>query len=54
LENSSRKPLDITKNRHSDSLEKDQLTLSPGKLKKGDDVADDVDDDAVRTRMSQD
>ncbi len=31
-----------------------QSTLSQGKKKKGDEVADDEDDDAVRTSMSQD
>jgi hypothetical protein len=45
LENNSRKPRDLTKNRHSASL---------GEVKKGDDVAvDDDDDDAVRTSISQ-
>jgi hypothetical protein len=28
-----------------------QLILSQGKMKKGDEVADDEDDDAVRTRV---
>ncbi len=41
-------------NWHSDSLKKCQLTLSQGKMKKGDDVADGKDDDAVRTSVSQD
>jgi hypothetical protein len=45
LENNSRKPRDLTKNRHIDSLKKDQLTLSQGMVKKGDNVA--VDDDDV-------
>jgi hypothetical protein len=49
LENNSRKPMDLVKNRHSDSLINGQLTLSQGKMKKGDDVADDDDDDAVGT-----
>jgi hypothetical protein len=31
-----------------------QLTLSQGKMKKGDDVAVDDDDDAVRASVSQD
>ncbi len=31
-----------------------QSTLSQGRKKKGDEVADDEDDDAVRTSMSQD
>jgi hypothetical protein len=41
--NDSRKPRDLTKNRHIDSLKKGQLTLSWSMVKKGDDVA--VDDD---------
>jgi hypothetical protein len=53
LENNSRKPRDLTENRHSGSLKKGQLTLSPGKMKKGNDVTDD-DDDVVRTSVSQD
>jgi hypothetical protein len=54
LENNSRKPRDLVENWHSDNLKKGQLTLSQGKMKKGDDVADDEDDDAVRTSVSQD
>ncbi len=54
LENNSRKPRDLTKNRYSDSLKKGHLTLSQGKMKKGDDVADDNDDDALKTSVSQD
>jgi hypothetical protein len=42
----TRKPRDLTKNRHSDSLKKGQHTLCQGKMKKRDDAADD-DDDAV-------
>jgi hypothetical protein len=38
LENNSRKPRDLTKNRHSDSLKKGQLTLYQGMMKKGDDL----------------
>jgi hypothetical protein len=34
--------------------ERDQNTLSQGKKEKGDEVADDEDDDAVRTGLSQD
>jgi hypothetical protein len=49
LENNPRKPRDLIENRHNDSLKKSQLSLSQGKMKKGDDVADDDDDDAVRT-----
>jgi hypothetical protein len=45
LENNSRKPRDLTKNRHIDSLKKDQLTLSRGMVKRRDDVAVDDDDD---------
>jgi hypothetical protein len=41
----------VAKDRHSDSLKKGPLTLSQGKMKKGDDVAD---VDAVRTSVSQD
>jgi hypothetical protein len=51
LDNNSRKLRDLLKNRHSDSLKKDQLTPSQGMMKKGDDVA--VDDDVVRTSVSQ-
>jgi hypothetical protein len=55
LENNSRKPRDLTKNRHGDILEESQLTLSQVKMKKGDDVAvydRDDDDDMVRTSVS--
>ncbi len=52
LENNCRKPRDLVRNRHSDSLNKGQLTLSYGKMKKGDDVAYDEDDDPVRTSVS--
>ncbi len=38
----------------SDSLKKVQLTLSQGKKKKGDEVADYKDNDAVRISVSQD
>ncbi len=50
----SKKPRGLVKNRNSDSLNKGQLTLSQGKIKKGDDVAVDDDDDTVRTSVSQD
>ncbi len=50
LENNFRKPKDM----HNGSLKKGQLTLSQGKMKKGDDVADDDNDDVVGTRVSQD
>jgi hypothetical protein len=53
LENSRRKPSDLLKNRHSDSLEKSQLTLSQGMMKKGDGIVDVDDDDEVRTSASQ-
>ncbi len=53
MENNSRKPKDLTKNRHSDSLKKGQFTLSQGMVKKGDDVVVDDDDDAVRTNVLQ-
>jgi hypothetical protein len=39
-------------NWNNDSLKKVQITLSQGKKKKGDDVADDEDDNEVRTNMS--
>jgi hypothetical protein len=39
---------------HNDSLKKVPLTLSQGKKKKGDEVADEEDDDnAVRTSVSR-
>jgi hypothetical protein len=41
-------------NWHSDSFKKVQLTLSQGKKKKGENVADDEEDDAVRNSGSQD
>jgi hypothetical protein len=53
LENSRRKPRDLLKNRQSDSLEKSQLTLSQGMMKKGDGIVDVDDDDEVRTSASQ-
>ncbi len=44
-----------TENWYSDSLKKVQLSLSQGKKEKGDEVADDEeDDDALRTSVSQD
>ncbi len=46
LENNSRKLWDLTKNRHSDSLKKGQLTLFQGNMQKGDD------DDKCVTRPS--
>jgi hypothetical protein len=56
LENNSWKPKDLIENRHGDSLEKGEPTLSQGKRKKGDDVAidDNDDDDMVRISVSQD
>jgi hypothetical protein len=47
-------PKDLTKNRHSDSLKKDNLLFLRGKMKKEDDVIGEVDDDVVRTSVSQD
>jgi hypothetical protein len=44
-------PRGLNENRHSDSLKKGQLTISQGKMKRGDDAAD---DDMVRTSVSQD
>jgi hypothetical protein len=41
-------------NWHSGSLKKVQLILSYGKKKKKDEVADDYDDNAVRTSVSHD
>jgi hypothetical protein len=57
LKNYSRKPMDLTKSRYSDSLkssQKSQLTLYQGMMKKGDIivVADD-DDDEVRSSVLQ-
>ncbi len=54
LENNSRKPRDLTRNRHSDSLTKSQLTLFQGMMKKGAVILiADGDDDEVRTSASQ-
>ncbi len=53
LENNSRKQRDLTENSHSDSIKKGQHTLSQGKMKKGDDVADDDDDAVVRTSVTR-
>jgi hypothetical protein len=47
LENNSRIQRTLLENCHSDSLEKVKLTLSQGKKKKGDEVDDGDDDDAV-------
>jgi hypothetical protein len=52
FENNYWKPRDLAKNRHSYSLKKDQLTLSHGMLKKGDDVAVD-DDEEAKTCVSR-
>ncbi len=55
MENNSRKPKDLTKNRHVDILEESHLTLFQVKMKSGSDVAvddRDDDDDMVRTSMS--
>ncbi len=54
LENNSRQPRDLVGKLAQTSLKKVKLTLSQGKKKKGDEVADDKDDDdAVRTSVSQ-
>ncbi len=53
MENNSRKTRDLTKTRQSGSLNKGQITLSQGMVKKGDVVAVDKGDDAVRTSVSQ-
>ncbi len=53
MEDNPRKPRDLVKNRHSDSLKKSPLTLSQGMMKKGDIVDDAYDDDEVRTSDSQ-
>jgi pantoate kinase len=45
------KPRDLSKTRHSDSLEKSQLTISQAMMKKGDVVF--VADDEFRTSASQ-
>ncbi len=55
VENNSRKPRDLLKNLHRDSLKKSEVTLSQGMLKKGEvNVdADADDDDEVRTSVLQ-
>jgi hypothetical protein len=53
FENNSRKSRDLTENWHSDSLKKCKFTHSQGKMKKGDAVADDDNDDVVRASVSQ-
>jgi hypothetical protein len=53
FENNSRKLRDLTENRHSNSLKRGQRSLCQGKVKKGDDVADD-EDDVVSTNVSLD
>jgi hypothetical protein len=54
LENNSRQPRELVRKLAQTSLKKVKLTLSQGKKKKGDEVADDKDDDdAVRTSVSQ-
>jgi hypothetical protein len=52
LENDSRQLRNILKYRHNGSIEKRQLTLSQGMLKKGDYDHDEVDDE-VSTTVSQ-
>ncbi len=53
MENNSRKPRDLVKNRHSSSLQK-WSNFFLEKMKKGYDVADDKDDVNVITRVSLD
>jgi hypothetical protein len=54
LENNSRQPRELVRKLAQTSLKKVKLTLSQGKKKKGDEVADDKDDDdARRTSVSQ-
>ncbi len=53
MENDSRKPRDLLKNRHSDSLKKDSTYSFSGMLKKGDVDDDAANDDEVRTSASQ-
>jgi hypothetical protein len=45
--------MDLLKNRHIDSQKKSQLSLSQGRLKKGDVYDDADDDDEVRTSALQ-
>jgi hypothetical protein len=54
LENNPRKPRNLVRNSSSVLKRVNLRTLSQGKIKKGDDVADDKGDDAVRTSVSQD
>jgi hypothetical protein len=54
MENNSTKPSDLVAKLHSDSLKRVQQTLSQGKKKKGNEVADDTDDDdVVRNSVSR-
>ncbi len=54
VENNSRKPRELLKNLHRDSLKKSEVTLSQGMLKKGEVNFDaDADDDEVRTSALQ-
>jgi hypothetical protein len=50
LENNSRKPRDLTKNRHNDSLKVNLLFLRVWGIRE---FAVDDDDDAMRTNVSQ-
>jgi hypothetical protein len=47
MDNNLRKPRDLVKNRCSDSQKRGQITLSQYRMKKGDDVADGDDDNAL-------
>jgi hypothetical protein len=51
VKNNSRKPRDLTKNSNSDSLKKGQLFQEM--MKRGNDAANDDDEDAVKTSVSQ-
>jgi hypothetical protein len=47
MDNNLRKPRDLVKNRCSDSQKRGQITLSQYRMKKGNDVADGDDDNAL-------
>ncbi len=54
FENNSRMPRDQVKKWHSNSLKKFNLLFLRVRRRKGDKIADDEDDDAVKTSVSQD
>jgi hypothetical protein len=54
VENNSRKPKNLVRKISIVTPKKVQFTLSRGRKKKRDEVADDEDDDAVSTSVSQD